>query len=76
MKKLFFIVIVATSFFACQSSTKPTFDLSNAKKEIEAANQEISELLAKGDSVGMVGAYSSDVQQWLLIHPLLKIKIN
>ena len=74
MKKLFFIAIVATSLFACQTTTKPAFDLANAKKEIEAANQEISELLAKGDSVGMVGAYSSDGAAMVANSPAIKDK--
>jgi ketosteroid isomerase-like protein len=60
MKKILFLAVVATSLFACQQATKPAFDLANAKKEIEAANHEISEALSKGDSVAVASAYSKD----------------
>jgi len=60
MKKLLFFAMIASSLFACQSETKPAFDLANAKKEIEAANDAIGEIISKGDSVGMAAAYSID----------------
>jgi len=60
MKKLFFIAIVATSLFACQSNTKPAFDLANAKKEIEAANVILTTAINKGDSLGAAEAYTTD----------------
>ena len=60
MKKLLFFAMIASSLFACQSETKPAFDLANAKKEIEAANDAIGEIISKGDSVGMAAAYSTD----------------
>ncbi len=52
MKKLLLFLLIAASLFACQTPTKPAFDLANAKKEIEAANLAIAEFIAKGDSVG------------------------
>lgn len=60
MKKLLFTALIASSLIACQSPTKSSFDLANAKKEIEAANREISETFAKGDSVRLAEAYSKD----------------
>ena len=60
MKNLLFFAMIASSLFACKSETKPAFDLVNAKNEIEAANAAISEIIAKGDSVGMALAFSSD----------------
>ena len=60
MKKILFSALIAAGLFACISETKPTFDLTNAKKEIAAANLEITEFLAKGDSVGVASVYSSD----------------
>lgn len=60
MKKVLFSALIASSLFACKSETKPAFDLANAKNEIEAANTAISEIIAKGDSVGMASAFSSD----------------
>lgn len=74
MKKLFFSAIVATSLFACQTPTKPAFDLANAKKEIEAADLAISEFMAKGDSVGMASAYSTDGSVMLNNMPSVKGK--
>lgn len=60
MKKLLFIGVVASLLVACQPASKPSFDLANAKKEIEAANHELTELISKSDSVGMALAYSKD----------------
>ncbi|MEI7959883.1 MAG: DUF4440 domain-containing protein [Chitinophagaceae bacterium] len=60
MKKILFTALIASSLFACKSETKPAFDLANAKKEIEAADQALVEFMAKGDSAGMASAYSKD----------------
>ena len=60
MKKLFFIASVAISLFACQSNTKPAFDLANAKKEIEAANVVLTTAISTGDSLGAAEAYTAD----------------
>jgi ketosteroid isomerase-like protein len=50
--------------FACNKAieTKSEFDLGNAKKEIEAANKNIAELLAKNDSVGFANSYTEDAK--------------
>ena len=60
MKKLLFSACIAASLFACKSETKKPFDLVNAKKEIEAANLEVSEFMAKADSVGLASCYGTD----------------
>ena len=60
MKYFLFTALIAANLLACQSENKSSFDLSTAKKEIEAANQELTEYLAKGDSVGMASSYSKD----------------
>jgi ketosteroid isomerase-like protein len=60
MKKLLFSALIASSLFACKSETKPAFDLVNAKKEIEAANINLFDLITKGDSVGAASAYTKD----------------
>lgn len=76
MKKLLIVTIIASSLFACKSETKPSFDLANAKKEIESANQEISQLMIKGDSVGLASAYSTDGAVMLNNMPSVKGKEN
>ncbi|MEY3619946.1 MAG: hypothetical protein RLZZ391_312 [Bacteroidota bacterium] len=60
MKKVLFTALIASSLFACKSETKPTFDLANAKKEIEAANIVLTDFITKGDSVGAASAYTKD----------------
>ena len=54
------MAMIATSLFACQSETKPAFDLAKAKTEIEAANKEISDFMSKSDSVGIANAYAKE----------------
>ena len=76
MKKLLFSAFIAASLFACKSETKAPFDLVNAKKEIEAANKQISESMAKGDSVGLAEAYSTDGALMLNNMPSVKGKDN
>jgi ketosteroid isomerase-like protein len=76
MKKLFFSALIASSLFACKSETKPTFDLANAKTEIEAANQAITQFMTKGDSVGLAAAYSTDGALMLNNMPSVKGKEN
>ena len=39
-----------------------TFDLKVAKKEIEEANRNFMDLVAKGDSVGLANAYTTDAK--------------
>ena len=62
MKNLLFATLIVSSLVACKNSTetKPAFDLANAKKEIEAANKNLMDVIAKGDSVGTAAAYSPD----------------
>jgi hypothetical protein len=64
MKKMILSVAFASIFFACNkpAETKPAFDLAKAKKEIEAANQNLVELLAKKDSVGFGNSYTEDAK--------------
>lgn len=62
MKKLFFAALVATLSLGCNDTTKSAFDLVNAKKEIELANQNLVELLAKNDSVGFANSYTEDAK--------------
>jgi len=44
------------------NENKPTFDLTVAKKEIEEANRNFMDLVAKGDSVGLANAYTTDAK--------------
>lgn len=76
MKKLLFSALIATSLFACKSETKAPFDLANAKKEIEAANQEVSNFIAKGDSVGLASCYGTDGALLLNNMPAVKGQAN
>lgn len=64
MKKIILSVAFVTIILACNkpAETKPAFDLANAKKEIEAANQNLVELLAKKDSVGFGNSYTEDAK--------------
>ena len=45
-----------------EEETKPKFDLTVAKKEIEAANQNTIDLFAKHDSVGIANLYTKDAK--------------
>ena len=45
-----------------EEATKPKFDLTVAKKEIEAANQNTIDLFAKHDSVGIANLYTKDAK--------------
>jgi ketosteroid isomerase-like protein len=64
MKKIILSFALAMVLFACNKATesKTEFDLVNAKKEIEAANKNIAELLAKNDSVGFANSYTEDAK--------------
>ena len=76
MKKLLFSTFIAASIFACKSETKAPFDLANAKKEIEAANHEVSEFMAKGDSAGLASCYGTEGVLMLNNMPAIKGKEN
>lgn len=64
MKKIILSIALATILISCNKATetKPEFDLANAKKEIEAANQNLVELLAKNDSIGFANSYTEDAK--------------
>lgn len=64
MKKIILSALVATTLFACKETAtpKPEFDLANAKKEIEAANNDLSAAIAKGDTVAIGNAYTIDAK--------------
>lgn len=64
MKKILLTIVVVTTLFACKntSETKTNFDLATAKKEIEAANTNLSDALAKGDSIAVGNAYTLDAK--------------
>ena len=68
-------LIVSVTLSACTSSA-PKFDLENAKNEIEAANRELSDFMAKGDSVGLASAYSADGALMLNNMPSVKGEEN
>lgn len=76
MKKTLFYLLITSSMFACKSETKNTFDLNNAKKEIESTNKVLTELFAKGDSVGMAASYSKDGALMTSNMPSVKGKEN
>ena len=78
MKQSLLIALIATSLFACKSATetKPAFDLENAKKEIIAANKELTDALSKADSVAVASAYSADGALMSYNAPIVKGKEN
>ena len=45
-----------------EKDTEPTFDLTIAKKEIEEANRNFMDLVAKGDSIGLANSYTADAK--------------
>ncbi len=75
MKTILTSLIVSATLIACTSPV-PKFDLENAKKEVEAANRELSDFMAKGDSVGLASAYSADGALMLNNMPAVKGKEN
>jgi ketosteroid isomerase-like protein len=75
MKTILISLIVSVTLSACTSSA-PKFDLENAKNEIEAANRELSDFMAKGDSVGLASAYSAEGALMLNNMPSVKGKEN
>ena len=76
MKNLFFCFLIASFLISCQSESKKEFNLEVAKKEIEAANSEISKYMQNGDSVSMALAYSSDGSAMFANMPSIKGKDN
>ena len=62
-KTLIFTLLSTGLMFACNSKTetKPTFDLTAAKKEIEVANRNFEKYISTGDSVGFAkNSYTID----------------
>jgi len=59
-------LVVSTLFFSCKPASneaaKPAFDLAKAKTEIEAANKQTMDAIAKGDSVGVANMYTEDAK--------------
>lgn len=51
-----------TSKTTKEKETKSTFDLTIAKKEIEEANRNFMDLVAKGDSIGLANSYTADAK--------------
>ena len=57
-------LLATTLFISCKdaASEKCAFDLSKAKTEIEAANQQTMDAFAKSDSVGIANMYTDDAK--------------
>jgi len=64
MKKVLFSALIASSLIACQTATKPAFDLESAKQEIAAANLAFETAVSKSDSVGFASLYTTDTK-WM-----------
>jgi ketosteroid isomerase-like protein len=64
MKKVLFSALIAFSLIACQTATKPAFDLESAKQEIAAANLAFETAVSKSDSVGFASLYTTDTK-WM-----------
>jgi len=73
MRKTNFFQLMATVVALCfltigcdtpkrEAPAAAAFDAAKAKKEIEAANQRITELSVKGDSVGLANVFTSDAK--------------
>jgi ketosteroid isomerase-like protein len=64
MTKILLGLLVATTLFSCKETAtpKPEFDLANAKKEIEAANETLTNAIAKGDTVAVGNSYTMDAK--------------
>ena len=63
MKQLFLSIFIAANLFSCKSDSKPSFDLSNAQKEINAANSAFENYVSKGDSIGLAtNVYTMDAK--------------
>lgn len=59
------LLLVSSIFIGCTNggkSNEPVFDVTVAKKEIEEANRNFMELVAKGDSVGLANSYTVDAK--------------
>jgi ketosteroid isomerase-like protein len=72
MKTIVLSMLIVASLVACKPQTPPSFDLVNAKKEIEAANKAIAEMFSKGDAAGIAAAYSKDGSAMFQYMPSVK----
>lgn len=59
-----------------EKATEPKFDLTIAKKEIEEANQNLMDLVAKGDTVGIANLYTTDAKLMFAGAPSIDGKAN
>src|SRR5471030_2074161 len=82
MKK---ITLFATTFCFCfllmtgcknADSSKSTFDLTAAKKEIDSANKNFTDFLSKSDSVGLSNCYTTDAKFMMPNAPAVSGKKN
>jgi uncharacterized protein (TIGR02246 family) len=56
--------------------SKPTFDTTAAKKEINAVNETFMQSLAKGDSVAVAGCYATDAKLMVANMPAIAGRKN
>ncbi len=56
------LLFCTTSCNTPKIESKTSFDLANAKKEIEESGRNFMTLLAKGDSVGLANCYTTDAK--------------
>lgn len=73
------LLLVSSIFIGCTSggkSNEPVFDVTVAKKEIEEANRNFMELVAKGDSVGLANSYTVDAKFMSAGAPAVKGRAN
>ena len=54
---LFFILVVQRC-----APESPMFDITAARKEVDEANRNFMDMLAKGDSIGIAGLYTTDAK--------------
>jgi len=65
-----------TSKETAVKETKPKFDLSIAKKEIEVTNQNFMDFVAKGDTVGIANLYTTDAKLMFAGAPSVDGKVS
>ena len=65
-----------TSKKITETQIKSSFDLTVVKKEIEEANQNFMDLVAKGDSVGLANSYTADAKFMSAGEPAVVGRVN
>ena len=65
-----------TSRKITETQIKSSFDLTVVKKEIEEANQNFMDLVAKGDSVGLANSYTADAKFMSAGEPAVVGRVN